>query len=135
MSTAGSEERLVAASGEQPLALLLDDNLMIAVRLQRQLQEAGYRVTTARAVPQPGEAPQGRRLTDITEPQLILINLGSRSLDGVQLISACRERYPGARVIGICGHLESEIRRAAKAAGIDKILTNEQALSQLREYL
>ncbi|HVF09847.1 MAG TPA: response regulator [Abditibacteriaceae bacterium] len=120
---------------KQPLALLLDDNLMSAVRLQRQLQEAGYQVTTARAVPRPEEAAPDRCLTDIAQPQLIIINLGSRSLDGVLLIGACRERYPAARIIGVCGHLEIEIRRAAKAAGIHKILTNEQAFSQLRESL
>lgn len=120
---------------EPMLALLLDDNLMSAVRLQRQLQEAGYQVTTARAVPRPVEDAPGRRLTDVAQPQLILINLGSRALNGVALIGDCRERYPEARVIGVCGHLEIDIRRAAKAAGIDKILTNEQALAQLREYL
>ena len=124
MSTAGSE---------QTLALLLDDNLMSAVRVQRQLQEAGYQVTIARAVPPPGEVAAARRLIDSAAPSVILINLGSRGLQGVSLIGSCRERYPDARLVGFCGHLEIEIRRAAKAAGIDKILTNEQALSQLRE--
>jgi CheY-like chemotaxis protein len=120
---------------DRPLALLLDDNLMSAVRVQRQLQEAGYRVIVARTVPQPAEAPTGRRLTDSADPVVVLINLGSRSMDGVLLIGACRERYQNTRVIGFCGHLEVDIRRAAKAEGIDKILTNEQVLSQLREYL
>jgi CheY-like chemotaxis protein len=119
----------------QLLALLLDDNLMSAVRVQRQLQESGYGVTTARTVPSSDEIATGRRLVDSAQPALILINLGSRSLQGVTLIRACRERYSTSRIIGFCGHLEIDIRRAAKAAGIDKILTNEQAFSQLSEYL
>jgi methylmalonyl-CoA mutase cobalamin-binding subunit len=63
-----------------------------------------------------------------------IINLGSRGLDGPSLIAKCRERGI-ARVVGFCGHLEVEIRRAAKAAGIDKILTNENALSDLLNHL
>jgi CheY-like chemotaxis protein len=110
------------------LALLLDDNLMSTVRVQPQLQKLNYRVETARVVPEAaalhGEAPQ-----------VVLINLGSRGLNGVSLIGVCRERFPGARIVGFCGHLEVDIRRAAKSAGIDKILTNDQALSELEKAL
>jgi DNA-binding NarL/FixJ family response regulator len=65
------------------------------------------------------------------EPALAIINLGSRGLNGVQLISALHEKFPETRVLGFCGHLETEIRRAAKAAGIERILTNENAFSDL----
>ncbi|HEX8832560.1 MAG TPA: response regulator [Abditibacteriaceae bacterium] len=99
--------------------LLLDDNLMSAPRLQSQLELSGYLVQTATSIPQR------------TDPQLVIINLGSRRLNGVAQIGVCRERFPTARVVGFCGHLEVEIRRMAKDAGIDKILTNDQAFSQL----
>ena len=111
----------------QPLVLLLDDNLMSATRVQAQLQRMNFRVLTARAVPDAAD--------DGAQPQLVLINLGSRGLNGVALIGVCRERFSAARVVGFCGHLEAEIRRAARAAGIDKILTNDQALSQLEKSL
>lgn len=97
--------------------LLLDDNLMSSMRLQRALETQGHQVTVA-------STPDG------TEPiDQVLINLGSRSLPGIDLISQCRELYPGTLVKGFCGHLEIDIRRAAKTAGIDKILTNDQAFS------
>lgn len=115
------------STNESPAcALLLDDNLMSSVRLEPQLRRIGYRVQTLRSLPAAGQ---------VEAPQLIVINLGSRSLRGVDLIGACRERFPTARVVGFCGHLEVEIRRAAKAAGIDKILTNDQALSELAPML
>lgn len=132
----------------QPLALLLDDNLMSAMRVQAQLQRMNYRVHTARELPAPssttpepseGETSAGETTADAQSadetPQLVLINLGSRGLNGAMLIGVCRERFPASRVVGFCGHLEADIRRAAKAAGIDKILTNDQALSDLQSVL
>ncbi|MDQ3813073.1 MAG: response regulator [Armatimonadota bacterium] len=115
---------------ESPLALLLDDNLMSTMRVQPQLERMGYRVRTARTVPEVAADE-----TAAETPQLVLINLGSRNLNGVSLVKIGKERYPAARVIGFCGHLETEIRRAARAAGIDRILTNDQALSDLERTL
>jgi DNA-binding NarL/FixJ family response regulator len=109
----------------QSTAILLDDNWMTSTRVQKQLEATGYAVYVARVLPPSGEST----------PQLVLINLGSRSLSSIELITAARAQFPDARVLGFCGHLEIEIRRAAKAAGVEKILTNEQALSQLGEYL
>lgn len=109
-----------------PRALLLDDNLMSAMRLRRQLQLLGYAVEERRDVPQ---------LDENTAAQLVVINLGSRGIDGAALAKSCRETFPEARVVGFCGHLETEIRRAAREAGIDKILTNEQAFSDLGNAL
>jgi len=107
----------------EPLALLLDDNLMSASRVAAQLERAGFRVQIARAVPATVDA------------QLILLNLGSRGLNPVELIGVCRAQLPDARLVGFCGHLEIEIRRAAKAAGIKRILTNDEALSDLANSL
>lgn len=106
-------------------ALLLDDNLMSAMRIEPQLKAMEYSVITARRIPSENEEA----------PQLIIINLGSRSLNGVALIEELRRRYPQARIIGFCGHLEVEIRQAAKQAGIDKLLTNDQVFSQLQQSL
>ena len=97
---------------------------MSAVRVQRQLEHACYAVRTARVLPASEEAPD-----------LILINLGSRSLNGVAQIQDCRARFPDSRVLGFCGHTEIEIRKAAKAAGIGRIFTNEDAMMELAELL
>lgn len=116
----------------KPNALLLDDNLMSSMRLSAQLERLGYNVQIRRAVP---ESPLEGAAAAEGKTELVVINLGSRGLNGVQFIGDSRERFAGARVIGFCGHLEVEIRRAAKAAGIDKILTNDQAFTGLQESL
>lgn len=103
-----------------PLALLLDDNLLTASRVKSAL-EGRFRVKLSRALP----------AEMLETPQVAVINLGSRGIDGIALISACRERFPAARVVGFCGHREVEIRRAAKSAGIAKLFTNDEALSGL----
>jgi DNA-binding NarL/FixJ family response regulator len=106
-------------------ALLLDDNLMTAMRVQKQLERAGYVARTSGVLPQPMEAA----------PELVLINLGSRSLHGVELIAKCKAQFPNATISGFCGHTEIEIRQAAKSAGVKRIFTNDEAMTELAGLL
>lgn len=110
-----------------PLVLLLDDNLMTTARVRSQLEKVNYRVQMARRLPENGPDTA----TVLNPPDLVIINLGSRSIDGIALIKSCLQQYPKARVVGFCGHAEIEIRRAAKQAGLSRILTNDEALQNL----
>jgi DNA-binding NarL/FixJ family response regulator len=103
--------------------LLLDDNLMSQTRVQAQLQAAGCEVVTRRLMPENGDFG------------LVLVNLGSRSMKGLELVESAKNRFPDAQVWGFCGHLEIEIRRMALQSGIDKLLTNENAMSELSEIV
>jgi DNA-binding NarL/FixJ family response regulator len=105
---------------------LFDDNLMTASRVAAQIERAGCDVQMRKTPPT--DSATGA-------PDLVLINLGSRSMNGVAVIEECKKYFPAARVVGYCGHLEIELRRAAKAAGVDKLITNEQALGELNRYL
>jgi hypothetical protein len=108
------------------LVLLFDDNLMTSKRVVLQLERAGYRINGLRAFPD--EALQ-------ESPHVVLINLGSRAFASGLIVEQARRRFPNARVIGFCGHLEIERRREAKAAGIHKLLTNDQAFNELANLL
>ena len=99
--------------------LLLDDNLMTQTRVQAQLKAAGGEVTTRRTLPETGDF------------ELVVVNLGSRSMPGLELLEAAKTRYEGAKIWAFCGHLEVEIRRTALKIGLDKLLTNEVAMSEL----
>jgi DNA-binding NarL/FixJ family response regulator len=94
---------------------------MTAMRVQKQLERAGYAVRTS------GVLPANMEIA----PEFVLINLGSRSLGGTELIKKCRALFPAATVAGFCGHTEIEIRQAAKAAGIKRIFTNDEAMTEL----
>ena len=100
-------------------ALLIDDNLMSSMRVKSHLQRQGYTVTVMKAAPS----------DDAIVPDLVLINIGSRGIDGIAIGQACKRWFPNAALQGFCGHLEVERRQAAKAAGFEKLLTNDQALS------
>lgn len=113
---------------EHRQALLIDDNLMSSVKVQTQLEQMNYGVHTSKIVPDTNSWPSGN-------PELILINLGSRSLEAASLIPLCQTVYPNARIVGFCGHREVDIRMEAKAAGIAKILTNEQVMQELSKHL
>lgn len=99
--------------------LLLDDNLLTQTRVEAQLRAAGCDVKTRRSLPE-GESFE-----------LIVINLGSRSMPGLELLQTSKESQPSAVVWAYCGHLEIEIRRSALKIGVDKLLTNEVAMSDL----
>ena len=96
---------------------LLDDNLFTSTRIASALRAAGRQVVVA------------RRIEALEAYDVALINLGSRTLGGVEMIAPLREKVPSGQVYGFCGHLEVEIRRAARAAGIDRLLTNESVAS------
>ncbi len=107
-----------------PVVLLLDDNLLTSARITPQLKTLGYETKIARRLPEMPDAPE-----------LVLINLGSRPLNGLDLLDECRARFPSTRIVGFCGHLEIEIRREAKARGVDKLLTNDMVMSELGKAL
>ena len=103
--------------------LLLDDNLMSAMRIENNLRAAGHSVKSARTAPQSGDF------------DLIVFNLGSRSLDGLAQIPVLRECFNAAQIWAFCGHREVELWREARAAGVDKILTNEVAMSEIGQQI
>ncbi|HEY0074008.1 MAG TPA: hypothetical protein VGB77_07910 [Abditibacteriaceae bacterium] len=106
-------------------ALLFDDNLMTTARVRSQLQAISYQVQVLKRLPE----------QEMTEVELVIINLGSRSLPGMALITSCLQQFPGARVVGFCGHAEIAIRQEAKQAGLKRILTNDEALQNLAQSL
>lgn len=107
------------------LVLLLDDNLMTTARIRSQMEKVGYRVKIARCLPE--------KIDD--ELELVIINLGSRTLQGNALIQTVMQQFPKSRVIGFCGHAEVQIRQQAKQAGLSRILTNDEALQDLAKSL
>lgn len=110
-------------TSDAAVIVLLDDNLFTSARVASALRASGQQVLVA------------KKIDAVSACDIALINLGSRSLQGVALIEPLRAKFPDAKVLGFCGHLETEIRRAARVSGIDRLLTNESvaALGWLEE--
>ncbi|NUQ01350.1 MAG: response regulator [Armatimonadetes bacterium] len=103
--------------------LLIDDNLMSSHRLAGALGRLGHQCAVDAAATEAGDA------------ELVVVNLGSRGLPGVELVARLKSTRPELRVVGFCGHLEVERRRAALAAGIDRLFTNSDTAERPERLL
>lgn len=75
-------------------------------------------VPLSQSVPEPGST----LLVDLNEPGM---------LDELRRL----DRAGGVRVIGFLGHLETDLARAAREAGVDEVLSRGQLAAQLDEVL
>lgn len=115
----------------QPLALLLEENLMFAMMVEPQLKRLGYRVRTlppAQNIPE--QAAQ-------EPPALILVNLTTGRCGGPELVRALRGRpeLANAPIIGYAGHVEREYFERGRAAGADMVVPNSAIRASLPEVL
>jgi len=93
--------------------LLLDDNLMSSEPLRRALAQAGHACELASTLP-----------ADLSAYDRLVINLGSPTIDGPAQIRAAKFARPDLPVTGFCGHAETARRDAARAAGVDRLVTH-----------
>ena len=89
--------------------LVLADDLIWASRLADALTAAG---ATPRRV---------RRVEDLQDASLAIIDLTARAYDGVAAIRAARDA--GARVVAVGQHDDAALRRAALDAGAERVFT------------
>jgi DNA-binding response OmpR family regulator len=89
--------------------LVLADDLIWASRLADALTAAG---ATPRRV---------RRIEDLHDASLAIIDLTARAYDGVAAIRAARDA--GARVVAVGQHDDAALRRAALDAGAERVFT------------
>jgi ActR/RegA family two-component response regulator len=97
--------------------VILADDLIWATRLSEATKAAG-------AQPRPA-----RRLQDLEAMLAVggagagfaIVDLTARAYDGVAAIRAAREA--GARVVAVGQHDDAELRRAALAAGAERVFT------------
>ena len=89
--------------------LVLADDLIWASRLAEALTAAG---ATPRRV---------RRVEDLQDASLAIIDLTARAYDGVAAIRAARDA--GARLVAVGQHDDAELRRAALEAGAERVFT------------
>jgi DNA-binding NtrC family response regulator len=97
--------------------LIVDDEPEICWILSRDLQEAGYEVTTARTAKTGLEAFEAKR------PEVVFLDLRLPDGDGLDLLRRIRESQDSAVVIMLTGHatIESAVR-AMKLGAVDYLL-------------
>ena len=97
------------AVGTVGTVVVLADDLIWATRLADGVAAAG---ATPRRV---------RRIEDLAGAALVIVDLTARAYDGVAAIRAARAH--GASVVAVGQHDDAELRRAALAAGAERVFT------------
>ena len=114
------------AAAEQPLALLLSDDLIDASRITGTARALGLGVQPARSV----EALEA--LARQQTPRCVLVDLANPGLVVPDLIRRLREAcVPMPRVVAYGSHVDAAGLRAARAAGCDLVLPRSAFVEQL----
>jgi two-component system, NarL family, nitrate/nitrite response regulator NarL len=75
--------------------VIVDDHSLVRDGLKARLSVvAGLQV-----VGEAGGGIEALRLAELLAPDLMLVDVGMRGMNGIELASALRERYPGIRVL------------------------------------
>jgi DNA-binding response OmpR family regulator len=111
--------------------LVVADDLMWAMRL---VSQAGRASATARIV---RDAAALEAAIDEGRPALVVVDLGSRGLDGIAAIAAAGAA--GVPVIGVAQHEDVAVRKSALAAGARRVYAyakmHADGVSVLKEWL
>jgi DNA-binding NtrC family response regulator len=97
--------------------LLIDDDEMILLLARAVLEEGGFHVITT------ADGPQGIDIYKVRRPDLVFLDLGLPSLDGMTVLSKIREFDPDAKVIMMTGYGSSKSAEDALRRGAVKFLT------------
>jgi two-component system, chemotaxis family, chemotaxis protein CheY len=113
--------------------LIVDDSAMSRRMVRRILEEGGYSVIEA------NEGAAALESYFLEKPDLVLLDLVMKGMDGLDVLTTLRELDPGARVGVASADIQSSTRALVKDAGarffINKPFIPEQVLSAVSEAL
>ncbi|RMA96027.1 hypothetical protein [Hydrogenothermus marinus] len=107
--------------------LIIDENLMLNSKISSISKSAGYDTKIVAFFKENFEK------FDEIKPDILLINLESRSNDPFKIIPGAKKR--GIKVIGYCGHTRTDLANKAKEVGADFVATNGMIVSQLPQII
>jgi CheY-like chemotaxis protein len=113
------------------LVLIVDDLIDNLVLISLDLQKCGYRVVTA------SNGEEAVRVATISQPDLILMDIGMPGLDGLGATRQIKERegIQGIPVIALTAFETEGFRRAAYDAGFDGYLTKPIDFNRLHDLI
>jgi len=116
---------------DQPLAILVEDNLMFAMMVEPALKKLGYRVRILSAGAEAAARIAGEA------PELVFVNLTTQRYPAPQLVREMRARDELAEtpIVGYAGHVEREFFQAGRAAGATLVVPNSAIRAALPEVL
>ena len=114
------------------MILLVEDDHLVRELLQSFLESAGYRVIEAKS------AEDALRLVaaDSSNPQLLITDMDLPGLDGRELASRLKERWPDIAVLYMSGNpVEDKTVGERGTASITKPFSREALMARVRDLL
>jgi hypothetical protein len=109
-------------------ALILAAELLLASRVRSAAKRAGFGVRQVRTAAAVADAPG---LADGGSTLLV----ADLSLPGAIEACVAWSAHPGRAAIGFCPHVATDLIRAARAAGVDRVLVHSQLDGELPKVL
>ncbi|QJE74140.1 response regulator [Aerophototrophica crusticola] len=120
-------------SSEKPHVLLVDDEAISALALQRFLARKGYRVTTA------GDGLAALDLDAADPADLVVTDVRMPKLGGTELVRRLRQTRPDLPVVIVTGYMAADPEAAGltgpRTVVLTKPLDPEALLATVREML
>lgn len=115
------------AAAAAPLVLVVDDEPGVRRLLQVALVQWGMRVAVA------GDGREALLALASAEPALVILDLSMPVMDGMQALSALRQKSPELPVILMTAYGEDDRAKQAQALGAQATLTKPFDIFTLRE--
>jgi len=115
--------------GEKLEILVVDDEAIVCARLKPALEKDGYAVETFT------DSALARKRLDEHKFDIVVTDIKMAEIDGMQLLTFVREKWPNTRVIIISGFATIDVTREAFQQGVCDVLAKPFKIRQLKELV
>ncbi len=109
--------------------LVVDDEAIVCARLKPALEKDGYAVETFT------DSVRARKRLDEHEFDIVVTDIKMAEVDGMELLTFVREKWPKTRVIIISGFATIDVTREAFQQGVCDVLAKPFKIRQLKELI
>ena len=109
--------------------LVLDDEEIVCTRLKPSLEKTGYIVETFT------DSRKAKEALEHQQFDIVVTDLKMANIDGMELFSYAKERWPKTEVIIISGFATVDVTRAALQAGVRDVISKPFRISYLKELI
>lgn len=112
-----------------PKLLVIDDEPAILEMIKGHFLIRGYEVLTA------GDGAEGLEILEAAHPDVVVLDLKMKKVDGDQFLKQMREKNIGARVLVVTGYQDEELRIKIEKLGVDAFLEKPASILEIQRKI
>jgi len=109
--------------------MVIDDEEIVGTRLKPSLEKEGYVVETFT------DSKLARGRLEEHRFDIVVTDLKMAEVDGMELFTFVKEKWPDTAVIIISGFVTVDLTRAALQAGVEDVIPKPFRITQLKEVI